>query len=103
MKTAYVYILANKKNGTLYTGVTSNLMKRLYEHKNDLIRGFTSKYKVHNLVYYEDTNDIRVAIEREKEIKGWNRIKKIQLIESVNPEWNDISDEWKMDSSLRSE
>jgi putative endonuclease len=88
MKTAYVYILASKKNGTLYTGVTSDLMKRLYEH---------------NLVYYEDTNDIRVAIEREKEIKGWNRIKKIKLIESVNPEWKDISEDWYMDSSLRSE
>lgn len=103
MKTAYVYILASKKNGTIYTGVTSNLMKRLYEHKNDLIRGFTSKYKVHDLVYYEDTNDIMVAIEREKEIKGWNRIKKIQMIEAVNPEWKDLSQEWEMDSSLRSE
>ena len=75
MKDCYVYIFASDRNGTLYIGVTSNLLKRIYEHKNNLIEGFTSKYKIHNLVYYEITNDIKSAIEREKTIKGWTRNK----------------------------
>ncbi len=103
MKNSYVYILASGKNGTIYIGVTSNLMKRMYEHKNKIIEGFTSKYSVHNLVYYEDCLSISTAIEREKQIKGWVRKKKIILIETNNPEWKDLSEEWFMDSSLHSE
>lgn len=99
MKKGYVYIMASKKNGTLYTGVTSNLLKRVYEHKNDLIDGFTRKYSIHRLVYFEDCNDISNAIAREKQIKGWVRIKKISLIKSLNPEWKNLSEEWFMDSS----
>lgn len=103
MKKGYVYILASQRNGTLYIGVTSNLIKRLYEHKNNLIGGFTAKYNVHSLVYYKIIDEIRAAIEREKQLKGWNRKKKMALIESVNPTWKDLSEEWLLDSSLRSE
>ena len=94
MKTYYVYILASKKNCTLYTGVTNDLERRIYEHKNNIIKGFTSKYSVHNLVYYEETNDVNEALALEKRIKGWLRKKKIALIESNNPEWKDLSKEW---------
>jgi putative endonuclease len=87
----FVYILTNKSE-TLYTGVTNNLERRVFEHKNHLIEGFTKKYKITKLVYFEETNDIRVAIEREKQIKGWNRKKKIALIESMNPDWQDLSE-----------
>ena len=87
----YVYIITNK-SGTLYTGVTNNLERRIFEHKNHLIEGFTKKYKITKLVYFEETSDIRVAISREKQIKGWTRKKKIALIESINPEWNDLSE-----------
>ncbi len=83
--------MASKKNGTLYTGVTSDLIKRVYEHKSNMIEGFTKMYKVHTLVYYETTNDISAAIEREKQIKKWKRQWKMELIEKVNPQWNDIS------------
>ena len=93
MKEYYVYIMSNHSK-TLYTGVTNNLERRVYEHKHKLIEGFTSKYNITNLVYYESTNDIRVAISREKQIKGWLRSKKVALIESVNPNWADLSDEW---------
>jgi putative endonuclease len=86
----YIYILANKRNGTLYIGVTSNLIKRLYEHKNNIIEGFTKKYNIHKLVYYETTNDIESAIRREKQLKKWNRKWKINLIENSNPEWIDL-------------
>jgi len=86
----HVYILANKKNGTLYIGVTSNLVKRVYEHKNDLTHGFTKKYKVHNLVYYETTEDVESAIGREKQLKKWKRAWKIELIEKQNPGWRDL-------------
>jgi len=79
---------------TLYTGVTNDLMRRVYEHKNKMIEGFTKKYNITKLVYYEETNDIQVAISREKQIKGWLRGKKIALIESVNPKWNDLSEGW---------
>jgi putative endonuclease len=91
MKTYYVYILASKRNGTLYTGVTSNLMKRIYEHKNKLIDGFTKKYNVDKLVYYEKTNDIKLAIIREKQLKKWNRKWKLELIEKMNPYWDDLA------------
>ena len=93
MKQYYVYILASKKNGTLYTGVTSNLVKRVYEHKNDLIDGFTKKYQVHSLVYFEIFSDIDEAIHREKCIKRWKRAWKIELIEKSNPNWKDLYDE----------
>ena len=90
MKQFYVYILASKRNGTLYIGVTNNLIRRVYEHKNDLIDGFTKKYDVHLLVYYEQYEDIENAIQREKRLKKWNRQWKIELIERDNPEWNDL-------------
>ena len=90
---AYVYILFSMKHGTLYIGVTSDLKKRIYQHKNKLIYGFTSKYNVNKLGYYEEYKDIKKAIEREKVIKGGSRKKKILLIESINPEWKDLSDE----------
>jgi putative endonuclease len=86
----YVYILASKRNGTLYIGVTSNLIKRIYEHKNNLIEGFTKKYNIHNLIYYEITEDVDSAIAREKQLKRWKRNWKIELIEKNNPEWKDL-------------
>ena len=89
-KTYCVYILASKINGTLYVGVTSGLKKRVWEHKNNLVEGFTKKYKVHLLVYYESTNDVRSAITREKPLKKWNREWKIELIEKNNPKWKDL-------------
>jgi len=91
MKTYYVYILASGKNGTLYIGITNNLEKRIYEHKNHLREGFTDKYDVTKLVYYEETNDVWVAIEREKQLKNWRRQWKINQIEKVNPGWRDLS------------
>jgi len=87
----YVYILASKKGGTLYIGVTNNLIKRIWEHKHNITEGFTKKYSVHLLVYYESYPDIKLAIEREKNLKKWNRSWKIQLIEKANPLWNDLS------------
>ena len=89
-KFGYVYILASKRNGTLYTGVTSDLINRILEHKNNTIEGFTKKYNVHTLVYFETTDDIRTAIEREKQIKNWQRKWKIDLIQKENPEWKDL-------------
>ena len=93
MNQYYVYIMTNRSK-TLYTGVTNDLMRRVYEHKNKMTDGFTKKYHITKLVYYEETNDIQVAISREKQIKGWLRGKKIALIESVNPKWNDLSEGW---------
>ena len=93
-KTFYVYILANKKNGTLYTGVTKDLRRRVSEHKSGTGKSFTNRYHIDKLVYYEVTDYILNAIEREKQIKGWLRKKKIELIESMNPEWDDLSEEW---------
>ena len=90
MKNYYVYILSNKRNGTLYVGVTSDLVKRIYEHKNDLSEGFSKKYQTHTLVYYERHQSIEEAILREKQIKKWNRSWKIRLIEETNPEWTDL-------------
>jgi putative endonuclease len=92
MKQYYVYILASKKNGTLYIGVTNNLLKRVYEHKNNLIGGFTKKYRVHNLVYYEAYSNIHDAIAREKRMKKWERNWKIELIKKANPKWEDLYD-----------
>ena len=85
-----VYILASQRNGTLYTGVTRNLIQRVYQHKNYLIEGFTKKYGVHSLVYYELHESILVAITREKQIKKWKRQWKIELIEKNNPNWKDL-------------
>lgn len=90
MKIGYVYILANKKNGTLYTGVTSNLVKRIHQHKSKYIQGFTKKYNVTKLVYYEKLDNITDAIKREKNIKAWKRIWKIELIKSININWEDL-------------
>lgn len=86
----YVYILASQRRGTLYIGVTSNLARRVYEHKKDLVKGFTKKYGVHRLVYYEVSRDAESALSREKQMKKWNRIWKIKLIEENNPDWEDL-------------
>ncbi|MCL2658579.1 MAG: GIY-YIG nuclease family protein [Betaproteobacteria bacterium] len=97
-KVAYVYILASKKRGTLYTGVTSNLEQRMYQHKRYLLEGFTSKYDVTRLVWYEQGEDIAAAVSLEKKIKNRNRQWKIELIEKNNPNWNDLAASW-MDSA----
>ena len=89
-KKFYIYILASKRNGTLYVGITNNLQRRVAEHKEKRIPGFTQKYDVKRLVYFEEFSDSRYAIEREKQLKGWLRKKKLALIESVNPEWKEI-------------
>ena len=86
----YVYILASKRNGTLYVGVTKDLVRRVYEHKHDLVEGFTRKYQVHDLVYFEQTEDVLAAITREKQIKKWNRAWKLDLIEKTNKDWRDL-------------
>lgn len=91
----YVYILTNANNNVMYIGVTNNLQRRLYEHKNKLLPGFTKKYNVHKLVYFEQFSEPKYAILREKQLKGWKRIKKNNLIESVNPLWGDLSDGWR--------
>ena len=89
--TYYVYILANATNYSVYIGVTKDLIRRVYEHRNHFDpESFTSKYNVHKLVYFEETPDVRVALEREKQLKGWRRSKKNQLIEKMNPEWKDL-------------
>ncbi|MEE9552739.1 MAG: GIY-YIG nuclease family protein [candidate division Zixibacteria bacterium] len=93
MKTYYVYIMASKKNGVLYIGITSDLKKRVYEHKNDLAEGFTKKYLVHRLVYFDSTSDVNAAITREKQLKKWKRQWKIDLIEKDNPDWRDLYDD----------
>ena len=85
-----VYILASKRNGTLYTGVTSNLLKRVLEHKNNLVESFTSKYFVHSLVWYELHETMDLAIQREKAIKNWKRVWKLKMIEKMNSRWHDL-------------
>ena len=90
IKTYYIYILASKRNGTLYCGVTNDLLRRVYEHKNDLVDGFTKRYKVHSLVWYEECNSVESALEREKDIKRWYRRWKLDLIEKTNPLWDDL-------------
>jgi putative endonuclease len=96
----FVYIMTNVSR-TLYTGVTNNLVRRVYEHKNKIIPGFTSRYNITELVYFEETSDVQAALTREKEIKGWRRAKKSQLIASVNPKWLDLSSKWHEDEILR--
>ncbi|HED38643.1 MAG TPA: GIY-YIG nuclease family protein [Ignavibacteria bacterium] len=93
-KKGYIYIITNKNNTTLYTGVTSDLNKRIYEHKNHLIEGFSKRYNLEKLVYYEIFDDVRDAINREKQIKAGSRNKKEKLINSINPQWNDLSEGW---------
>ncbi len=89
----YVYILANDTNVAIYTGVTRNLVRRVYEHRHELAEGsFTARYKIHKLVYYEVAGDVRTAIEREKQIKSWSRARKNQCVESMNPQWKDLYD-----------
>jgi putative endonuclease len=95
-KQYYVYIMSNKSR-TLYTGVTSSLERRVYDHKRKVIQGFTTRYHITHLVYFEATQDIHAAVAREKQIKGWLRAKKIALIESLNPEWRDLSEGWYED------
>ncbi len=90
----YVYLLTNWTNKVMYLGVTNNLERRLYEHKNKLVKGFTEKYNVNKLVYFEETQDVTAAITREKEIKKWRREKKNQLVNRMNPNWKDLSSGW---------
>ena len=101
---SYVYIMSNRSK-VLYTGVTSDLVRRVYQHKQKLVEGFTKKYNLTKLVYYEAGDDVRTAIQREKQIKGWLRKRQVQLIESANPDWADLSEEWydfELDPSLLS-
>ena len=93
IKHYYVYILAKKKNGTLYIGVTNNLKRRIFEHKHHLVDGFTKKYNIHMLIHHEHFTDIKEAIRREKQLKWWKRQWKILLIEKDNPNWNDLYEE----------
>jgi putative endonuclease len=92
-KTYFVYIMASKSR-TLYIGVTSDLEQRVYEHQHKLIPGFTAKYNITRLVHFEETGDVMSAIEREKQIKGWTRSKKVALVESTNPIWEDLASDW---------
>jgi len=91
----YVYLLTNWNNKVLYTGVTNDLKRRIYEHKNGLTDGFSKKYKLHKLVYFDSTTDVRAAIVREKKIKGWTRAKKNELVVSMNPGWEELAIEWE--------
>jgi putative endonuclease len=90
MNSYYVYMLASERNGTIYVGVTSDLVKRVWEHKNHVADGFTKKYRVHQLVYFEETSDVESAIAREKQLKNWQRKWKLELIEKGNPNWEDL-------------
>ena len=90
----YVYILTNQHGNVMYVGVTNDLARRLYEHKTGAVEGFTKRYNIDKLVYYEVGSDIREAIAREKQIKGWTRAKKNALVETMNPNWNDLSADW---------
>jgi len=91
MNEYYAYIMSSKRNGSLYVGVTSNLEKRVYEHRNGLIPGFTKDHGIKYLVYFESTSDVQVALKREKQLKGWRRSKKVALIEASNPKWDDLA------------
>ena len=90
----YVYILSNWNNQVIYTGVTNNLERRVYEHKNKMVDGFTKQYNIEKLVYFEQTTDVKAALEREKQIKGLRREKKNNLVNSINPDWKDLSNSW---------
>ena len=91
MRNYYVYIMSNESNSTIYIGITNNINRRIYEHKNKLIEGFTKRYNITKLVYLEETGDVYAAISREKQLKGWTRKRKNELIESINPQWNDLT------------
>ena len=91
--TYYIYIMTNH-SGTFYVGVTSDLLQRVYQHKKGMVEGFTKKYRVNRLVYFEEIPSKSSALEREKQIKRWRREKKVKLIEMMNPEWNDLSETW---------
>ena len=95
MNTYYVYIITNKSNSTLYVGVTNNLERRLFEHKNKLVDGFSKRYNLNKLIYFEETSDINSAIEREKQIIAYSRLKKESLIFYQNPTKNDLSEDWE--------
>lgn len=102
----WIYILTNHWNGALYVGVTKSLKRRIWEHKTGAISGFTKQYGLKRLLYFEEFREVRHAIDREKQLKGWNRQRKLQLIEKGNPDWQDLSTGWfgeGLDSSLRSE
>lgn len=103
MKKYYVYILASKARGTLYIGLTNDLQRRCYQHRSGVADGFTKKYKVHRLVYCDNTNDVSVAISREKQLKNWRRQWKINLIEATNPQWEDLSLHYRIGSEINSE
>ena len=92
-KNYYLYILSSKRNGTLYVGVTNSLIRRVYEHKHNLVDGFTKRYSVHDLVYYKTYDNINTAISREKQMKKWRRKEKVNLIETENPNWRDLYEE----------
>ncbi|MCI0329548.1 MAG: GIY-YIG nuclease family protein [candidate division Zixibacteria bacterium] len=100
MKQYYVYIMTNK-SGTFYTGVTNNLVRRVYEHKQKQVPGFTKKYKITKLIYFESSPDVMAAINREKEIKDWRRAKKIALVNTLNPAWEDLSAEWYESNNVK--
>jgi putative endonuclease len=91
-KQYYVYILTNRSNNVLYIGVTNDLVRRIYEHKNKVVNGFTKKYNLNKLIYFETTTDVRSALEREKQLKNWHRDWKINLISEFNPKWEDLSE-----------
>jgi putative endonuclease len=94
VKKYYVYILTNRTNRVLYIGVTNNIKKRVLQHKQKLVEGFTKRYNVNKLLYYEETEDVRAALIREKQLKGWLRAKKFNLIKTMNPEFQDLSEGW---------
>lgn len=94
MRRYYVYLMTDRHRGTLYAGVTNDLERRVYEHKNKSVDGFSRRYHVTTLVYFEETGDVLAAIAREKQIKGWTRARKVALIDSVNPRWADLSEAW---------
>ena len=94
-KLYYVYLLTNWNNKVIYVGITNDLRRRLFEHKSKLVKGFTEKYNIYKLIYYESTSDVESAIGREKEIKKWRREKKNKLVETTNPEWKDLSIGWE--------
>ncbi len=101
-KSYYVYIITNKNNSTFYIGVTNNLMRRMHEHKNELVEGFSRKYKLKKLVHYEETTDVYSAISREKQLKNWHRDWKLNLIKETNPAFKDLSEEWLRDPETSS-
>ena len=94
MQEYFVYVLTNWNNKVMYIGVTNDLQRRMYEHKNELVDGFTREYHIHKLVYFEHATDIRAAIAREKQLKGWLRAKKNALVETMNPQWKDLCETW---------